>query len=80
MTEEYTCAPIDGVEPIFVEAMIRQHMAKRYQMAVPDLTDEEARDAATATWETEWSSYPAPRTIELANEEVDGDLEYWGEN
>jgi hypothetical protein len=70
-------APIEDVAPVFAESMIRQRMAQRYQRAVPDLTDEEARNAATATWESEWETDPRPRTFEAADEAVDSALEYW---
>lgn len=79
MAGEYPTAPIEGVAPVFVESMIRQRMAQRYRRFVPDLTDEEARNSATATWETDWETDPAPRTFEAADEAVDSDLEYWGE-
>lgn len=79
MSDDPICAPIDGVEPIFVAAMIRQSMALRYMKAA-GLTLEEATASATATWETEWESDPRPRTIELAAEAVESDLEYWGED
>lgn len=76
---EPTIAPIEGVAPNIAEAWLRQTMATRYQRRVPDLTDEEARTHATATWESEWETDPRPRTLEAAIEAVDSDLEYWGE-
>ena len=80
MTEpDYPVAAPDGVDPVIFRAQILQLMAHRYKGAYPTLTDVEARDAAMATWETDWSTDPAPRTIEAAYDEVDGDLSYWGE-
>lgn len=77
---DYPVEPIDGVEPVFVRAMIIQSMAALYQQAVPDLTPEEASAAAIATWETDWPDDPAPRTMFSAREAVSGDLQYWGED
>jgi hypothetical protein len=76
---EPTCAPIEGVDPIFVSHMIRGAMACRYARAA-SLAFEDAVAAAQATWETEWPDDPEPRTFETANEAVDADLEYWGED
>ena len=78
MAEEYPCAPIEGVEPIFVPHMIKGAMACRYARAAR-MSMDEAFTFAVATWETEWPSDPEPRTFEAAMEAVDGDLEYWNE-
>lgn len=77
---DYPVAAPDGVEPIIFRAQIIQAMMLRYGRGVPDLTDEEARDAAMATWDTDWESDPAPRTIEASIEEVDADLSCWDED
>jgi len=71
---------IDGVDPLFAEAMLRQQMANWYKAAVPDLSDDEAVAAATASWETDWPDDPAPRTFEAAKEVVRDDLAYWNED
>jgi len=76
----YSIAPIDGVQPLLAESFLRQQMAIHYQKAVPDLSDEEARDAATATWETDWDEDPEPRTLKSAIDAVNSDLEYWHED
>lgn len=76
---EYPCAPIEGVGGRFVPVLLRSSMAARYCAAVPDLTLDQGMDAALATWDTDWDSDPAPRTIEAAIITVDGDLECWGD-
>ena len=77
---EYPLAPIADVEPIFVRQMMLGAMALTYRSAVPDLTMEEAHDAARATWDTEWPTDPQPRTFDDAVEAVRCDLEYWKED
>ncbi len=69
-----------GVEPVIYREQILQSMATRYKVAVTDMDDEEARDAAMATWETEWPDDPAPRTVKAALDVVEDDLYYWGED
>lgn len=76
---DYPVAPPDGIEPVIFRAQIIQYMALLYKQAA-DLDDEEANDAAMATWDTEWSDHPAPRTLETASEAVDDDLAYWTED
>ena len=71
-------APAD-VDPIIYRSQIIQVMAARYQQAVPDLSNEQAHDAAMSTWGTDWDADPEPRTIEASRSEVDADLSYWGE-
>lgn len=71
---DYPVAAPVGVEPIIFRAQIIQNMAARYKAAMPDMPDEAARDAAMATWETDWPDDPAPRTLEAAIECVDDDL------
>jgi hypothetical protein len=73
------CAPVEGVDPAFVPQMIKQAMAVHYCKRVPGLSLDEGMEAAQATWETEWGSDPEPRTFEAAIDEVDGDLEHWGD-
>jgi hypothetical protein len=77
---DYPVAAPDGVEPIIFRSQIIQAMVVRYRCAVPDLSFQEALEAALATWWTNWPTDPAPRTLEAAAEEVDGDLPYWGED
>jgi len=76
MGDEYICAPIEGMAPFLVEPLIRQVMAARYQERT-GCSQDEAVMHATATWESEWESDPRPRTIELAKEAVDSDIECW---
>ena len=86
MTADYDALPAatpDGwAEPIY-RAHIKQVMALEYVkfMAGSDdpLTMDEASDFARATWETEWDTDPAPRTVEQGIVEVGHDLSYWGE-
>jgi hypothetical protein len=78
MTEP-VCAPIKGVDQIFVPHLLKGAMACRYARAA-SLDYADALDAAVATWETEWETDPEPRTFENANEAVDADLVYWGED
>lgn len=77
---DYAVAPPEGIAPVIFRAMLIQTMAFRYRKAVPDLTYDEAYEAAKATWETEWDDHPAPRTLEAAQEAVDSDLAYWTED
>ena len=81
MSEEldYPVAAPDGVAPIIFRAQLIRHMALQYKLAA-DLDDEEAHDAAMATWDTEWPDDPEPRTLEAAAEVVSDDLAYWGED
>ena len=79
MSDEYPCAPIAGVDPALVPALIKQHMALHYIAAMPDMSLDEAMEAAIATWETEWESDPEPRTYAHASEAVDSDLQHWGD-
>jgi hypothetical protein len=76
---EYLCAPIEGVDPVFVPHMILGAMAVRYMKAVPGLSIDEAYDAAKATWDTDWET-EGPRTFAMAEEEVDSDLQHWDED
>lgn len=78
-TLDYPVQTLENVAPTFVRAMIIQAMAVQYARSVPGLTLDEAFDAARATWKTEWSSDPAPRTFEAAREVVSDDLECWEE-
>jgi len=78
--KEPICAPIEGVNFVFVPHMIKGAMAIRFVRRVPGLTLDQGMDAAVATWETEWSSDPAPRTLARAIEEVDSELEHWGDD
>ncbi|WBO23904.1 hypothetical protein [Sphingomonas abietis] len=78
-TGAYPVVEMPGVDPLFVEVQMRQRMATRYMQACPDLDRDAANDAADATWFTEWPDDPEPRTFEAANQVVDDDLSYWGE-
>lgn len=79
MDKTPTCAPIDGVDPIFVPHMLKGAMACRYARAA-NIPFDEAVNAANATWETDWETDPEPRTFDHANEAVDFDLAYWEED
>ena len=82
-TPDYPVDAPTGVDPVIFRAQINQTMAGRYSAAMngsPEpFTQADAYSAAMATWETDWSDDPNPRTIEAALAEVDGDLSYWGE-
>lgn len=79
MTElDYPVDAPDGVDPIIYRSQIIQAMAARYQEAA-NLSNEEAHDSAMSTWDTEWETDPAPRTVLASYTEVDADLSYWGE-
>lgn len=73
---DYPVDAPEGVAPVIFRAQILQSMALRYKVAA-SLDDESARDAALATWETDWDSDPLPRTIQGGIDEVDSDLEHW---
>jgi hypothetical protein len=73
---DYPLAPMEGVAPIFVRQMLLQAMAAEYAKAT--CTDiHEMMDAARATWDTDWETDPAPRTIAAAIEAAQSDLEHW---
>lgn len=74
------CAPIEGVNDVFVPAILKQYMALLYMQAVPDLTMDQALESAVATWETEWDDDPEPRTYEHAREAVVSDLQHWDDD
>lgn len=80
---DYPVAAPEGIAPNLYRAQIIQTMATRYlahmKFVEPPFTMEEALDAAKATWDTEWSDDPAPRTIEAGIEAADDDLAYWNE-
>lgn len=76
---DYPVAAPADVDPIIFRSQIIQAMAERYQQAVPDLSNEQAHDAAMSTWGTDWDTDPEPRSIEASYPEVDADLSYWGE-
>lgn len=81
---DYPVAPTEGTHPVIYRAMIIQTMALEYLKAMTfnsdeDFTLDEGFEAAKATWETEWDSDPAPRTLELGIEAARSDLEYWTE-
>lgn len=79
MSTEPTCAPIEGVDPLFVPYMLRGAMACRYARAA-QLAYEDGLEAAIATWSTKWETDPEPRTFDHAMEAVDSDLEHWDED
>lgn len=74
--DNYPVIDMEGVEPIFVRAMMIGNMAARYSRAA-SLTISESYPHAVATWNTDWPADPAPRTFEAAMEAVDSDLDYW---
>lgn len=89
MTElDYPVAAPDNVAPVIFRAQIIQLMALRYmtRFNANRAPSEEEMDldfamaSAKATWESDWDTDPAPRTIEAAYEAVDSDLEYWTED
>lgn len=77
---DYPVAAPEGVEPIIFRAQLIQLLAMTYKRAVPDLSDEEANEAALATWGTDWPDDPQPRALEAAVEAATEDLAYWGED
>ena len=83
MLSDYPVAAPSDVAPDIFRALILQAMAMEYFNAMRGAPEEftmgEAFDAAHATWDTDWSDDPEPRTIEAAIKEVHADLSYWGE-
>lgn len=73
---DYPCAPIEGVDPVFVPYMLRGAMALRYARCT-DMDYDDAVECAVATWDTDWETDPSPRTLANAVEAVDSDLEHW---
>jgi hypothetical protein len=76
---DYLVAAPENVAPVIFRAQIIQTMAAHYQKRT-GIDDDDAMGAAIATWETDWDADPAPRTIEQAIDEVDADLEHWGDD
>lgn len=80
---DYPVAAPEGIAPVIYRAQIIQTMALQYMKHMagsPEpFTLDEAFEAAQATWETEWETDPAPRTLEAGIEEAEGDLQYWFE-
>ena len=75
-----SCAPVEGLDPMFLPAMLKGAMACRFCRAVgPEMSIDQGMDAAIATWETEWPDDPEPRTFEAAMEAVDDELSCWTE-
>lgn len=74
---DYPVVEIPNVEPIFVRSMLIGAMAARFMGQVPDLSQDEAFDAAMATWETDWPDDPDPRTFQAAKDAVDDELQHW---
>lgn len=75
---DYPMGPMLGVAPVFVRQLMLQAMAAVYAKATGK-TLEGMMDAARATWDSDWESDPAPRTIEFAIEAAQSDLQYWDE-
>jgi hypothetical protein len=73
---DYPLAPMEGVATIFVRQLLLQAMAAEYARATGD-SIEELMPAARATWDTDWETDPAPRTIKAAIEAAQSDLEHW---
>jgi hypothetical protein len=81
MSDTTKCAPVDGVDPVFLPHILKGAMACRFCRAVgPQMSLSQGYDAAVATWETEWPDDPSPRTFEAAMQAVDDELSYWGED
>ena len=76
---DYPVAAPENVDPVIFRAQIIQAMAAHYQKRTGIHADD-AMAAAIATWETDWDADPAPRTIGQAFDEVDADLEHWGDD
>ncbi|MGE8135691.1 hypothetical protein ACQKO5_18960 [Novosphingobium subterraneum] len=79
---DYPVAPPENVHPVIYRAQIIQTMALEYLKAMTfgseeDFTLDEGFEAAKATWDTEWDSDPAPRTLELGIAAARADLEHW---
>ncbi len=67
------------ISPETTEEAIREAMIGRY-MLKPGVERKEAEMLAEATWFTDWTSLEdGPRTIAQGIEQVEGELEYWGE-
>lgn len=81
---DYAVANPDDIAPVIFRAMLIQSMALEYYKAMQgspdDFTLDQAMEAALATWGTDWSDDPSPRTMNAAIAEVHGDLAYWSED
>lgn len=64
----------------FTKEGLLADMAERYATR-GGCDDATARECALATWYTDWTDWKnnRPRDRDMAFEQVDGDLEYWGE-
>lgn len=72
-------APIEGIaEPLWKPTLLHAMAARFCSRARIDLS--EGMDAAVAVWESEWDSDPEPRTMEMAMDAVDDELEHWCED
>ena len=84
MQLDYPVANPDDIAPVIFRAMLIQSMALEYFKAMQgspeDFTLDDAMEAALATWGTEWSDHPQPRTLDAAIAEVQGDLEHWADD
>ena len=76
---DYPMAEIPNVAPAFARQMMLQAMAAEYAKATGDAL-EDMMPAARATWDTDWESDPQPRTIQMAIEAAQSDLENWDED
>lgn len=73
---EAEIAAIHGVNRLLWMPMLLHAMAGRYCQQA-QLCPSEGMDAAVATWGTEWEDDPAPRTMQMALDAVDSDLQHW---
>jgi hypothetical protein len=73
---DYPMAAMEGVEPVFVRQLMLQAMAAEYAKATGD-SIEDMMSSARATWDTDWETDPAPRTVEAAVAAALSDLECW---
>ena len=69
-------AAIHGVNRLLWKPMLLHAMAGRYCQQA-QLCPSEGMDAAVATWETKWDDDPVPRTMQMALDAVDSDLQHW---
>ncbi len=81
---DYPAAPPAGIDPAAYRDTIIAAMQRRYKIALladdeQAEVDEETRDMAMATWDTEWPDDPQPRDLKAAMDVVDDDLHYWAE-
>ena len=81
---DYPVAAPSGIDPIIFRSEIISAMAHEYftymQGSEEEFSRANAVEAAIATWDTDWETDPAPRTIEQGILEAGYDLQYWNED